>query len=65
MNNTKVDYPIWPKTKAEQDVWDGQSAGALCGECTALEDLTPEQRANPDFMRGYNETGHRFWVGDV
>ena len=33
--------------------WRGQAAGALCGECTPLHKLDSEDRADPEFMRGY------------
>jgi hypothetical protein len=43
--------------------WRGQCAGALCGDSIALNQLSPEDRADPDFMRGYYDydDDHRDW----
>jgi hypothetical protein len=57
--------PAFEQEQEQQDVWDGQCAGALCGEGIPLHELTPEQRANAAFMRGWSETGElQEWIGD-
>jgi hypothetical protein len=54
MKPTALNFQIW-----NESFWRGQCAGALCDDGIPLRDLRPEDRADPEFILGYNTSDER------